>query len=77
MDGRSNSTGNAREWRRLRALELRTRGWYQRDIAEALGGRVQTISRWLARARVKEVPRSSSPTRHWAARPDSCPSKDA
>ena len=37
MDGRSNITGNAREWRRLRALELRGRGWHQRDIAEALG----------------------------------------
>jgi transposase len=40
-----------REWRRLRALHLRQRGWYQRDIAEALGVREETVSRWLARAR--------------------------
>ena len=51
MDGRSNITGNAREWRRLRALELRGRGWHQCDIAEALGVRDETLSRWLARAR--------------------------
>jgi transposase len=51
MDGRSNITGDAREWRRLRALELRGRGWHQRDIAEALGIREETVSRWLARAR--------------------------
>lgn len=51
MDGRSNITGDAREWRRLRALELRARGWHQRDIAEALGVREETISRWIARVR--------------------------
>ncbi len=51
MDSRSNIAGDAREWRRLRALELRGRGWHQRDIAEALGVREETISRWIARAR--------------------------
>jgi transposase len=43
--------GEAREWRRLRALHLQQEGWYQRDIAEALGVREETLSRWLARAR--------------------------
>src|SRR5512142_1121153 len=40
-----------REWRRFRALDLKQQGWYQRDIAEALGASEATISRWLARAR--------------------------
>jgi transposase len=41
-----------REWRRLRALELRQEGgWYQRDIAAAFGVAEETVSRWLARAR--------------------------
>ncbi len=30
---------------------MRGRGWHQRDIAEALGVREETISRWIARAR--------------------------
>jgi transposase len=40
-----------REWRRLRAVHLKQRGWYQRDIAEAVGASEETVSRWLARAR--------------------------
>jgi transposase len=40
-----------REWRRLRALHLKQRGWYQREIAEALAVSEETVSRWLARAR--------------------------
>lgn len=40
-----------REWRRLRALHLTQRGWYQRDVAEALDVSAETVSRWLARAR--------------------------
>jgi transposase len=40
-----------REWRRLRALNLKQRGWRQRDIASALGASEVSISRWLARAR--------------------------
>jgi transposase len=43
--------GDWREWRRLRALALEQQGWYQRDIADALGVREETVSRWLARAR--------------------------
>jgi transposase len=40
-----------REWRRFRAVQLKREGWYQRDIAEALGASEVTVSRWLARAR--------------------------
>jgi transposase len=45
------SPDNGREWRRFRALQLKQQGWYQRDIAEALGVSEVTVSRWLARAR--------------------------
>jgi transposase len=37
----------------LRALHLKQQGWYQRDIAEALGVSEDTVSRWLARARTE------------------------
>jgi transposase len=40
-----------REWRRVRAWRLKQQGWYQRDIAEALGVSEETVSRWVARAR--------------------------
>src|SRR2546430_1028134 len=40
-----------REWRRLRALQLKRQGWYQRDSAAALGVSEVAVSRWLARAR--------------------------
>jgi transposase len=40
-----------REWRRMRALHLKHQGWYQRDIAEALGVSEVSVSCWLARAR--------------------------
>lgn len=42
---------DCREWRRLRALHLKQQGWYQCDIAEALGVSRETVGRWLARAR--------------------------
>jgi len=32
-------------------LHLKQQGWYQRDIADALGVSEETVSRWLARAR--------------------------
>jgi transposase len=38
-----------REYRRLQALHLKQRGWYQCDIAEALGVSGESVSRWLAR----------------------------
>jgi transposase len=40
-----------REWRRMRALDLKQHGWRQRDIASALGASEVSVSRWLARAR--------------------------
>lgn len=43
---------DGREWRRFRALHLKQQGWSQRDIAEALGVREETISRWLARVQI-------------------------
>jgi transposase len=39
------------EWRRFRALDVKGRGWYQRDIAEALDVSEVSVSRWLADAR--------------------------
>ena len=40
-----------REWRRLRAWQLKQKAWPQRDIAAALDASEETVSRWLARAR--------------------------
>jgi transposase len=48
-------------------LELQQQGWYQRDIADALGVREETVCRWLARARdggpqaLRARPRSGHP----------------
>lgn len=42
---------NWREWRRLRAVQLKQQGWYQRDIAEALDVSEVSVSHWLTRAR--------------------------
>jgi transposase len=43
--------GDWREWRRLRALELKQQGWFQRAIADALGVSEVSVSNWLAHAR--------------------------
>jgi transposase len=51
METPRNFTGEARAWRRLRALRLKQEGWYQRDIADAFGVSEVSVSRWLARAR--------------------------
>src|SRR3954470_19561368 len=51
MESRDIEPGSWREWRRLRAVQLKQDGWYQRDIAAALGVSEVTVSRWLARAR--------------------------
>src|SRR4051812_31583258 len=42
--------GDRREWRRFRALCLSQQGWYQREIAMALGVSTETVCRWLTRA---------------------------
>jgi transposase len=44
-----------REWRRLRALQLKSQDWFQRDIAAAFGVSEATVCRWLARARLGGV----------------------
>ena len=51
MDGLDFGPTDWREWRRFRALHLKQQGWYQRDIAAALGVSEDAVSRWLARAR--------------------------
>lgn len=40
-----------REGRRLRAWELKQKGWKQRDIAEALGVSNGAVSQWVKRAK--------------------------
>jgi transposase len=42
-----------REWRRLRALDLKEKGWFQRDIAAAFDVSEVTVSRWFARVRLE------------------------
>ncbi len=43
--------GDWREWRRLRAWQLKQRGWSQRTIAAAFGVSEGAVSRWTAAAR--------------------------
>src|SRR5512135_997651 len=40
-----------REWRRIRALDLKRQGWKQRHIATALDASEAAVSQWLAAAR--------------------------
>ena len=50
------STKQATDWRelrRLRAWDLKNKGWKQRDIAEALGVTEGAVSQWLKRGREK------------------------
>jgi transposase len=47
----SQQATNWREGRRLRALELKERGWKQSQIAEALGVTEGAVSQWMKRAR--------------------------
>jgi transposase len=44
-----------REGRRLRAFELKERGWKQAQIADALGVSEGAVSQWMKRAREKGV----------------------
>jgi DNA-directed RNA polymerase specialized sigma24 family protein len=46
----SSQATNWREGRRLRALELKERGWKQSEIAEALGVSEGAVSQWMKRA---------------------------
>jgi transposase len=51
MEGSTFVTPGVRAWRRLRALALKELGWYQRDIADALGVSEVSVSHWLTTAR--------------------------
>src|SRR3954451_3537526 len=67
------------EWRRFRALDLKRRGWNQRDIAEALDVSEEEVSRWLARARdggpeaLRARPAAGRPPRLYPAQRRSIP----
>ena len=52
MDARDGARRDFRQWRRLRAVGLRSRGWRRWEIAEALGVTEVSVSHWLARARI-------------------------
>lgn len=51
----SSRAADWREGRRLRAFELKKRGWTQRDIADALGVTEGPVSQWMKRAREGRV----------------------
>jgi len=51
MDARDGARGDFRQWRRLRAYCLRSRGWRRWEVAEALGVTEVSVSRWDALAR--------------------------
>ena len=44
---------DAREWRRLRAWDLKQHGWKQCDIAAALGVTEGAVSQWVGRGRAR------------------------
>jgi transposase len=50
MDEKQAPTSDWREYRRLRAWELKQQGWKQKDIAEALGVTPGAVSQWMKRA---------------------------
>jgi transposase len=58
-----------REGRRLRAFELKERGWKQTEIADALGVSEGAVSQWMKRARergvqdLKHKPPAGAPSR--------------
>jgi transposase len=51
MEASTFTPADWREWRRLRALELKQQGWRQRDIASALDVSEVSVCRWLSCAR--------------------------
>ena len=50
----SSQASDWREGRRLRAFELKKRGWKQAQIADALGVSEGAVSQWMKRAREEE-----------------------
>jgi transposase len=51
----SSQASDWREGRRLRAFELKERGWKQTEIADALGVTEGAVSQWIKRAREEGV----------------------
>ena len=51
----SSQASDWREGRRLRAFELKERGWKQTEIADALGVTEGAVSQWMKRAREEGV----------------------
>ena len=51
----SSQASDWREGRRLRAFELKQRGWKQTEIADALGVSEGAVSQWMKRAREEGV----------------------
>lgn len=51
----SSQASDWREGRRLRAFELKERGWKQRQIADALGVSEGAVSQWMKRAKEEGV----------------------
>ena len=51
----SSQASDWREGRRLRAFELKERGWKQTEIAEALGVTEGAVSQWMKRVREEGV----------------------
>jgi predicted transcriptional regulator len=50
----SSQASDWREGRRLRAFELKERGWKQTEIAQALGVTEGGVSQWMKRAQQEE-----------------------
>lgn len=51
METTTPSAHDWKEWRRLRAWELKQQGWVQQDIADALDVSKEVVSRWFRRVR--------------------------
>ena len=51
----SNRRADLGEWRRRRAWELHQQGWWQKDIATALGVSRAAVCQWIKRAREEGV----------------------
>jgi transposase len=55
QQGTRSDSRDWREWRRLRAWELKQHGWKQCDIAAALGVTEGAVSQWVERGRTGGV----------------------
>ena len=51
MGTTTSSAHDWKEWRRLRAWELKQQGWFQQDIADALDVSKWVVSRWFRHVR--------------------------